>query len=89
MLDRDFGAWDEEILKRDSPMYRVRSDLPPLLLIQGTKDELYGGTQAYANQLKKAGARYQLILLEGAPHGMENWAGMRNGSSISNAWWTG
>jgi acetyl esterase/lipase len=45
------------------------------LLIQGTKDELYAGTLAYANRLKKAGARYELILVEGAPHGMENWAG--------------
>jgi alpha-L-fucosidase 2 len=75
MLDRIFGHWDEEILKRYSPLFHVRSDLPPLLLIQGTKDELYAGTLAYANRLKKAGARYELILVEGAPHGMENWAG--------------
>ncbi len=75
MLDRIFGHWDEEVLKRYSPLFHVRSDLPPLLLIQGTKDELYAGTLAYANQLKKAGARFELILLEGAPHGMENWAG--------------
>jgi len=75
MLDRIFGYWDGEILKRYSPLFHVRSDLPPVLLIQGTKDELYAGTLAYAEQLKMAGARYELILLEGAPHGMENWAG--------------
>jgi acetyl esterase len=75
MLDRIFGHWDEQILKRYSPLFHVRSDLPPLLLIQGTKDELYEGTLAYAEHLKKAGARYELILVEGAPHGMENWAG--------------
>jgi alpha-L-fucosidase 2 len=75
MLDRIFGHWDAEILKRYSPLFHVRRDLPPLLLIQGTKDELYAGTLAYANELKKAGARYELILVEGAPHGMENWAG--------------
>jgi acetyl esterase len=75
MLDRIFGPWDEEVLKRYSPLFHVRRDLPPLLLLQGTKDELYAGTLAYAEQLKKAGARYELILLEGAPHGMENWAG--------------
>jgi acetyl esterase len=75
MLDRIFGHWDDEILKRYSPLFHVRSDLPPLLLIQGTKDELYAGTLAYANQLKKTGARYELILVEEAPHGMENWAG--------------
>ena len=75
MLDRIFGLWDEEILKRYSPLFHVRRSMPPLLLLQGTKDELYAGTLAYADQLKKLGARYELILLEGAPHGMENWAG--------------
>jgi len=48
---------------------------PPLLLIQGTKDELHAGTVAYAGRLKQAGARYELVLLDGAPHGTENWAG--------------
>jgi acetyl esterase/lipase len=89
MLDRIFGHWDQEILKHYSPLFHVRGDLPPLLLIQGTKDELYAGTLAYASQLKKAGAKYELILLDGAPHGMENWAGHPDGSSISNVWWTG
>jgi acetyl esterase/lipase len=45
------------------------------LLIQGTKDELYSGTLEYAARLEKTDARYELILLEGAPHGMENWEG--------------
>jgi acetyl esterase/lipase len=53
----------------------VRADLPPILLIQGTQDVLYAGTLVYAERLKQAGARYELILLEGAHHGMENWAG--------------
>lgn len=46
-----------------------------MLLIQGTKDELYGGTMEYAQKLKEVGAPFKLILLEGAPHGMENWEG--------------
>jgi hypothetical protein len=29
----------------------------------------------YARKLKEIGAPYRLILLEGAPHGMENWEG--------------
>jgi len=74
-LDRVFGQWDMEVLRRFSPIFHVSAALPPILLIQGTKDELYPGTLAYAEQLKKAGARYELILLDGAPHGMENWAG--------------
>jgi dipeptidyl aminopeptidase/acylaminoacyl peptidase len=75
MLDRVFGKWDAETLRKHSPLFHVRRDMPPLLLIQGTKDELHAGTVAYADRLKEAGARYELVLLDGAPHGMENWAG--------------
>jgi acetyl esterase/lipase len=49
--------------------------LPPTLLVQGTKDELENGTLEYAARLKAVGARYDLLLLEGAPHGIENWEG--------------
>jgi alpha-L-fucosidase 2 len=75
MLDRIFGRWDTQTLKQYSPLFHVSAGLPPILLIQGTKDELYEGTLAYAKQLKDSGARHELIVLEGAPHGMENWAG--------------
>ena len=74
-LDRLFGQWDTGVLQRFAPIFHITGALPPLLLIQGTKDELYPGTLAYAERLNKAGARFELILLEGAPHGMENWAG--------------
>ncbi|MFN7994396.1 MAG: alpha/beta hydrolase [Bryobacteraceae bacterium] len=74
-LDNLFGHWDTATLKRYSPITYVRRDLPPTLLLQGTRDELYPGTMAYAERLKQSGARYDLVLLEGAPHGMENWAG--------------
>ncbi len=50
-------------------------ELPPLLLIQGTQDVLYKGTLEYVARLKEAHAHYELILLEGAPHGMEDWEG--------------
>jgi len=75
MLDRVFGHWDTVALQRFSPIFHITSKMPPILLIQGTKDELYPGTMAYADLLKKAGVRSELILLDGAPHGMENWAG--------------
>ena len=75
MLDRIFGSWDQELLERYSPLFHVSAGMPPILLIQGTKDELYEGTLAYVERLKKVGARQQLILVQGAPHGMENWAG--------------
>jgi alpha-L-fucosidase 2 len=74
-LNRIFGCWNMELLKRYSPLFHVSAGMPPMLLIQGTKDELYEGTLAYAAQLKQAGARHELILLKDATHGMENWAG--------------
>lgn len=72
-LDRLFGAWNTPVLERYSPIDHVSRSLPPMLLIQGTGDELYRGTLQYANRLRQAGVHYDLILLEGAPHGMENW----------------
>jgi alpha-L-fucosidase 2 len=74
-LDRIFGKWNDDTLRQYSPLFHVRPDQPPILLIQGTKDDLYRGTLAYAERLKSAGARHQLVVLDGAPHGMENWAG--------------
>jgi alpha-L-fucosidase 2 len=74
-LKRLFGEWSPDMLREYSPIEHVRADLPPTLLVQGTKDELYQGTLEYAARLKEAGARYELLLLEGAPHGMENWEG--------------
>lgn len=72
---RLFGDWTPDMLRRYSPLLNVRPGLPPLLLIQGTKDELFAGTMEYARRLKAAGSPYELVLLEGAPHGMENWEG--------------
>jgi acetyl esterase len=72
---RLFGDGAPDAAVRFSPIKHVTSGLPPMLLIQGTKDELYPGTLDYATRLKEAGAWYDLVLLEGAPHGMENWEG--------------
>jgi acetyl esterase len=74
-LTRLLGDWAPEAAARYSPLEHVTSSLPPMLLIQGTKDELYQGTVEYAARLKEAGAHSELVLLEGAPHGMENWEG--------------
>jgi acetyl esterase len=74
-LTRLFGDRTPDVAAQYSPLEHVTSSLPPMLLIQGTKDELYQGTLDYAARLKNADARYELVLLEGAPHGMENWEG--------------
>ena len=63
------------MLQRYSPMFNSHPDQPPILLVQGTQDELYKGTMEYARKLKTLGAPFKLILVKGAPHGMENWEG--------------
>jgi acetyl esterase len=75
MLDRVFGNWDRTKLARYSPIAHVRKGMPPVLMLQGTADELYAGTVAYEKRLAEAGVSHELILLDGAPHGMENWVG--------------
>jgi alpha-L-fucosidase 2 len=64
-----------EVLREFSPVFCISSEMPPLLLIQGTEDALYKGTLEYAARLKETHADYKLILIEGAPHGMEDWEG--------------
>jgi len=73
MLNRVFGQWTLPDLQEASPINHVSRTLPPMLLIQGSKDELYPGALAYDAALTKAGVEHQMIVLEGAPHGMENW----------------
>lgn len=74
-LDRIFGTWDIETLRRYSPISHVHSGMPPVLMLQGTADELYKGSLVYEKRLKQEGVPHELILLDHAPHGMENWAG--------------
>ncbi len=75
MLERLFGPWTPATLERYSPAFHARRDLPPLLLFQGTADELASQATEYAERLKKAGANFELVMVHGAPHGMENWEG--------------
>jgi acetyl esterase/lipase len=49
--------------------------MPPLLLINGTGERLWAQAQAFAKRLTDLGARHDVIALEGAPHGLENWEG--------------
>jgi acetyl esterase len=72
---RAINAAAEAELRRYSPINHVRRGMPPLLLIHGTADELWGQGQAMARALTGVGARHELYALDGAPHGMENWEG--------------
>lgn len=62
-------------LAEHGPMTRVHKDQPPLLLIHGTAEGLWAQGLAMRDRLRAVGARHELLQLDGAPHGMENWEG--------------
>jgi alpha-L-fucosidase 2 len=63
------------LLRRYSPLHRAHREMPPLLLINGTGERLWAQAQAFARRLASLGGRHESIVLEGAPHGLENWEG--------------
>jgi alpha-L-fucosidase 2 len=79
-LDKLFGlrALDDagrDLVRRYSPIHHITKDMPPLLLIHGTSERLWAQGVAMRDRLREVGARHELVALEGAPHGMENWEG--------------
>lgn len=75
-------AWS--MLRRYSPLSNLETyvpnplrikDVPPLLLVCGTKDGLYKQQETFAQRLKSLNATYDTIAVKGAPHGIENWEG--------------
>ena len=68
------GAWTVETLKDYSPWEQAHAGMPPVLVIQGTGEA--GGperSKEYCDHLKELGVPAELVLVEGAPHGIENW----------------
>ena len=49
--------------------------MPPVLLIHGTNERLWTQGQSMSRVLTDRGVPHELIPLEGAPHGLENWEG--------------
>jgi len=62
-------------LRKYSPQYRADKDMPPLLLVNGTGERLWAQAQAFDRRLTELGVKHDVIALDGAPHGMENWEG--------------
>jgi alpha-L-fucosidase 2 len=62
-------------LRRYSPLYGAHKDMPPVLLVNGTGERLWAQAQAFDRRLAELGVKHDLISLDGAPHGMENWEG--------------
>ena len=65
----------QKVLREFSPLDRAHRGMPPLVLINGTGERLWAQAQAFTRRLTELGARHQLIALDGAPHGLENWEG--------------
>ena len=59
------------ILLKASPVMYVKRDMPPFLLMHGSKDEdvPYAQSVEMCRKMKKAGARCELITVEGGGHG--------------------
>jgi acetyl esterase len=58
-----------------SPLFAVTKNTPPFLCIHGTKDDQvsYDQSVMMCNAMKKAGAKCELITVEGGGHGMGSW----------------
>jgi acetyl esterase/lipase len=63
-----FGEWHD--LPATQPINHVRRDAPPMLLIHGTRDTVVGPyhTERLARALRRAGARVEEKIYEGADH---------------------
>ena len=62
-------------LRRYSPLDRAHKDMPPVLVVNGTGDRLWAQAQVFDRRLGELGVTHDVIALDGAPHGMENWEG--------------
>ncbi len=67
------GARDQ--LRRYSPLNRAHNDMPPLLMVNGTGEHLWGQAQVFDRRLTELRVEHDVLSLGGAPHGMENWEG--------------
>lgn len=64
-----------DLLKKDSPINRVKKGLPPFLLLHGSKDTVVDYQQSVdmCDRLRQAGDACELYTVEDGKHGMGNW----------------
>jgi alpha-L-fucosidase 2 len=62
-------------LRRYSPLHAAHEGMPPVLLVNGTGERLWQQAQTFAQRLTDLGVTHDVVALDGAPHGMENWEG--------------
>jgi alpha-L-fucosidase 2 len=63
------------VMRQYSPLHHVQPGMPPVLLVHGTNEELWEQGVGMARALQDKGVPHELVKLDGAPHGMENWEG--------------
>ena len=61
---------DDNLVKKISPQQLLRPNLPPMLIIHGTKDQSVDYTQAktFTDKMKQLGNSFEFETLDGAPH---------------------
>lgn len=72
---KQVNAETAQLLIKASPVMYVSKDMPPFLLIHGSKDEdvPYDQSVEMCARMKQAGSVCDLITIPGAPHGMDHW----------------
>ncbi len=62
-------------LIQGSPVTFIHKDMPPYLLMHGSKDEdvPYEQSVEMCKAMKAAGAKCELVTVEGGEHGMDHW----------------
>lgn len=72
---QEVNAETVPLLIKASPVVYISKEMPPFLLMHGSKDEdvPYEQSIEMCEKMKKAGAHCDLITIEGAPHGMDHW----------------
>ena len=63
------------VLRKYSPLYQAHTGMPPMLLVNGTGERLWTQAQSFDRRLSAIGVPHEVVSLDGAPHGMENWEG--------------
>ncbi|MBI4873243.1 MAG: M20/M25/M40 family metallo-hydrolase [Acidobacteria bacterium] len=73
ITDLNDAAWRK--MRAASPITYVKKEMPPYLLIHGTKDELvpFEQSPAMCDKMKRVGARCEVFAVEGGGHGMGGW----------------
>ncbi|WP_199119847.1 alpha/beta hydrolase [Pedobacter sp. ASV28] len=74
---------DKEFLKRISPLHQLRKNLPPILILQGNKDNNVPLQPVidFANKMKALGNDCELHILDGAGHFI--WYDRRFGKQVN------